>query len=237
MGSGDYLKTRFPSLKIGAGEALQCPTLLRNGFGAHRIEGIGDKHVPWVHNLRHTDMVVDLDDGVVLRLLRLFNESAGRNYLQSVGVPAAVVGKLDLLGISGIANVLGAIKMAKYYEYSGNDVIFTVATDSMEMYGSRIREMRTAEGEYTALQAAVDFEGRLLGLDKDDMLELSYYDRKRMHNLKYFTWVEQQGKTVSELNAQWYAEDYWPNQLNQAEAWDARIEEFNARTGVIREYV
>ena len=180
---------------------------------------------------------MDLDDRVVLRLLRLFNESAGRNYLQSVGVPAAVVGKLDLLGISGIANVLGAIKMAKYYEYSRNDVIFTVATDSMEMYGSRIREMRTAEGEYTALQAAVDFEGRLLGLDKDDMLELSYYDRKRMHNLKYFTWVEQQGKTVNELNAQWYAEDYWPNQFSQAEEWDARIEEFNARTGVIRECV
>ena len=237
LGSGDYLKTQFPALKVGAGEAVQCPTLLRNGFGAHRIEGIGDKHVPWVHNMRNTDVVVDLDDAVVMRLLRLFNEPLGRDFLQSGGVPAEVVTRLDLLGISGIANVLGAIKMAKYYEYSQNDVIFTVATDSMEMYGSRIREAREKEGDYTSIQAAVDFEGRLMGVDKDDMLELSYYDRKRMHNLKYFTWVEQQGKTVEELNAQWYDEDYWNQQFGQADSWDEKIEAFNERTGVIKEYV
>jgi len=237
LGSGDYLKTQFPALKVGAGEAVQCPTLLRNGFGAHRIEGIGDKHVPWVHNMRNTDVVVDLDDAVVMRLLRLFNEPLGRDFLQSGGVPAEVVMRLGLLGISGIANVLGAIKMAKYYEYSQNDVIFTVATDSMEMYGSRIREAREKEGDYTSIQAAVDFEGRLMGVDKDDMLELSYYDRKRMHNLKYFTWVEQQGKTVEELNAQWYDEDYWNQQFGQADSWDEKIEAFNERTGVIKEYV
>lgn len=237
LGSGDYLKMQFPSLKVGAGEAVQCPTLLHNGYGAHRIEGIGDKHVPWVHNMRNTDVVVDLDDAVVMRLLRLFNEPLGRDYLQSSGVPAEVVTRLDLLGISGIANVLGAIKMAKYFEYDHNDIIFTVATDSMEMYGSRIREAREKEGDYTSIQAAVDFEGRLHGVDKDDMLELSYYDRKRMHNLKYFTWVEQQGKTVEELNAQWYDEDYWHQQFGQADAWDAKIEAFNERTGVIKEYV
>ena len=237
LGSGDYLKTQFPALKVGAGEAVQCPTLLRNGFGAHRIEGIGDKHVPWVHNMRNTDVVVDLDDAVVMRLLRLFNEPLGRDFLQSGGVPAEVVMRLGLLGISGIANVLGAIKMAKYYEYSQNDVIITVATDSMEMYGSRIREAREKEGDYTSIQAAVDFEGRLMGVDKDDMLELSYYDRKRMHNLKYFTWVEQQGKTVEELNAQWYDEDYWNQQFGQADSWDEKIEAFNERTGVIKEYV
>ncbi|HCW76278.1 MAG TPA: pyridoxal-5-phosphate-dependent protein subunit beta [Candidatus Marinimicrobia bacterium] len=237
LGSGDYLKTQFPALKVGAGEAVQCPTLLRNGFGAHRIEGIGDKHVPWVHNMRNTDVVVDLDDAVVMRLLRLFNEPLGRDFLQSGGVPAEVVMRLGLLGISGIANVLGAIKMAKYYEYSQNDVIFTVATDSMEMYGSRIREAREKEGDYTSIQAAVDFEGRLMGVDKDDMLELSYYDRKRMHNLKYFTWVEQQGKTVEELNAQWYDEDYWNQQFGLADSWDEKIEAFNERTGVIKEYV
>jgi len=237
LGSGDYLKTQFPALKVGAGEAVQCPTLLRNGFGAHRIEGIGDKHVPWVHNMRNTDVVVDLDDAVVMRLLRLFNEPLGRDFLQSGGVPAEVVMRLGLLGISGIANVLGAIKLAKYYEYSQNDVIITVATDSMEMYGSRIREAREKEGDYTSIQAAVDFEGRLMGVDKDDMLELSYYDRKRMHNLKYFTWVEQQGKTVEELNAQWYDEDYWNQQFGQADSWDEKIEAFNERTGVIKEYV
>lgn len=237
LGSGDYLKTQFPNLKIAAGEAVQCPTLLQNGFGAHRIEGIGDKHVPWVHNLRNTDMVVDLDDEVVMNLMRLFNEPMGRDHLLSRGVSAEVVNRLDLLGISGIANVVGAIKMAKYYEYSSNDIVFTVATDSMEMYASRMREARSRAGEYTSIQAAVDFEGRLMNADKDDLLELSYYDRKRMHNLKYFTWVEQQGKTVDELNAQWYDENYWPHQFGQVDEWDRKIEEFNQRTGVINEYV
>lgn len=237
LGSGDYLKTRFPNLKIAAGEAVQCPTLLQNGFGAHRIEGIGDKHVPWVHNVRNTDMVVDLDDEVVMKLMRLFNEPVGHEYLRSRGISQEVVNNLELLGISGIANMLGAIKMAKYYEYNRNDIIFTVATDSMEMYTSRVQQARERDGEYTATQAAVDFEGRLMAADKDDLLELTYYDRKRMHNLKYFTWVEQQEKTVTELNAQWYDENYWPDHFGQVDEWDEKIEAFNQRTGVIKEYV
>ena len=52
IAAGDYLRTKFPHLKVVASEALQCPTLLQNGFGGHRIEGIGDKHVPWIHNVR-----------------------------------------------------------------------------------------------------------------------------------------------------------------------------------------
>ncbi len=236
LGAGEYLKERFPRLKIAAGEALQCPTLLLNGYGEHRIEGIGDKHVPWVHNVKSTDMVVALDDEVVMRLLRLFNEPAGHTLLKSHGVAPEVVDKLDLLGVSSIANLAGAIKMAKYYEYNANDVIFTVATDSADMYLSRLREAREQEGQYTSLQAAVDYEGRLLGLNKDDMLELTYYDRKRMHNLKYFTWVEQQGKDVQELDAQWYDEDYWTSQFAKVQEWDEEIEEFNERTGLARLY-
>ncbi len=111
---GDYLKTLYPTSKIVASEALQCPTLLENGFGAHRIEGIGDKHVPWIHNLLNTDMVVAIDDNAVVNLARLFNEPAGKEYLVKSGVPEAVVKKLDLFGFSGIGNLLSAIKFAKY---------------------------------------------------------------------------------------------------------------------------
>lgn len=57
IGAGDYLRTLNPLIKVTATEALQCPTLLNNGYGAHRIEGIGDKHVPWVHNVKNTDAV------------------------------------------------------------------------------------------------------------------------------------------------------------------------------------
>ncbi|NTU75035.1 MAG: pyridoxal-phosphate dependent enzyme, partial [Anaerolineaceae bacterium] len=141
IASGDYLKQLFPGSKIVASEALQCPTLLENGFGAHRIEGIGDKHVPWVHNVKNTDMVVAIDDAAVVNLARLFNEPAGRSYLLRKGVPQEVVSQLDLLGFSGIANMLSAIKFAKYYELDENDVVLIVLTDSMELYGSRMTEM------------------------------------------------------------------------------------------------
>lgn len=231
LGSGEYLKEKFPRMKLGVGEAAQCPTLLYNGHGSHRIEGIGDKHVPWVHNIKTMDMVVDIDDEVNMRLMRLFNEENGHKVLKENGVPTDIIDSLKLFGISSIANIMGAIKMAKYYEFNENDTVFTVATDSMEMYGSRLLEAR-AQSDYTEVNATVDYEGRLMGLDKDSLLELSYYDRKRMHNLKYFTWVEQQGRSVEELDAQWYDENYWKREFSRAEEWDAQIEEFNRKTGV-----
>ena len=236
LGSGDYLREKFPSVKIAAGEALQCPTLLYNGYGQHRIEGIGDKHVPWIHNLKNMDMVVGIDDEIPIRLMRLFNEPTGRKFLLEQGISPDLVHKLDLLGISSLANISGAIKMAKYYEFNENDIVFTVSTDSMDLYQSRLREQREKSGVYTEIDAAVDFERRLMGLDKDDLLELSYYDKKRMHNLKYFTWVEQQGKNVEELDAQWYDEDYWKNRYSKVEEWDEKIKEFNSRTGLLKEY-
>ncbi len=229
IASGDRLKEAFPDSKIAASEALQCPTLLQNGFGAHRIEGIGDKHVPWIHNVRNTDLVVAIDDNAVVNVARLFNEPAGRAYLVEQGVPADFVEKLDLLGFSGISNVLTAIKMAKYYEMDEHDVVVTVLTDSMELYGSRLEEMRAEHGEYTARDAAADDARWLKGQNTADMLELRYPDRKRVHNLKYFTWVEQQGKTYEEIQAQWYDRTYWQSFRGQAEQIDALITEFNAR--------
>ena len=229
IASGDRLKEAFPESKIAASEALQCPTLLQNGFGAHRIEGIGDKHVPWIHNVKNTDLVVAIDDNAVVNVARLFNEPAGRAYLIEQGVPADFVEKLDLLGFSGISNVLTAIKMAKYYEMDEHDVVITVLTDSMELYGSRLDEMRAAHGPYTERDAAADDARWLKGQSTDHMLELRYPDRKRVHNLKYFTWVEQQGKTYEEILAQWYDREYWQSFRGQAEQIDALITEFNAR--------
>ncbi len=234
IASGDYLKQRFPSSKIVASEALQCPTLLQNGFGAHRIEGIGDKHVPWIHNVKNTDLVVAIDDLAVVNLARLFNEKAGRQHLVKMGVPQGIVEQLDLLGFSGISNVLSAIKMARYYELGEHDIVLTILTDSMELYASRLVEMRSEFGEYTSQDAAADYARFLLGTSTDHMLELSYADRKRVHNLKYFTWVEQQGKTYQEIQAQWYEPDYWTEVQQQAAEIDALIEEFNAEAGLLK---
>ena len=233
IASGDYMKQIFPSSKIAASEALQCPTLLENGFGSHRIEGIGDKHVPWIHNVKNTDLVVAIDDAAVVNLARLFNEKVGRAYLASKGVPGDILSRLDLLGFSGISNLLSAIKMAKYYELGENDILLTVLTDSMELYASRLAEMHQEYGEYTSLDAAAHFSRYLLGASTDNMLELTYADRRRVHNLKYFTWVEQQGRTYEEIMAQWSDREYWTSVQRQVDEIDALIEEFNRDAGVM----
>jgi cysteine synthase len=231
---GDSMKQAFPGSKVAASEALQCPTLLENGFGAHRIEGIGDKHVPWIHNVRNTDLVVAIDDAAVVSLARLFNEKAGRAYLAKRGVPEGLTSQLDLLGFSGIANLLSCIKMAKYYELGEHDVVLTVLTDSMELYGSRLQEMHAEFGAYGDLDAAADFARYLHGASTDQLLELRYPDRRRVHNLKYYTWVEQQGRTYDEILAQWNAPDYWSGVQAQVAEIDARIDEFNSRSGVLK---
>lgn len=237
LGCADYLREKFPRIKVCAGEAWQCPTLLYSGYGAHRIEGIGDKHVPWIHNLKNMDMVADINDEFCIRLLRLFNEPSGKNYLKSKGVLEETVDKLHLIGISSIANIIGSIKMAKYYEMNENDIVFTIATDSMELYQSRIEELQEERGEYKDNQAAVDFDTCLLNLTTDHMLELSYWDKKRMHNLKYFTWVEQIGKDVEELDRQWYDENYWRDKYHSHTEWDKLIREFNEKTGLLEKYL
>jgi cysteine synthase len=229
---GDYMKQIFPGSKIAASEALQCPTLLENGFGAHRIEGIGDKHVPWIHNVKNTDIVVAIDDNAVVNVARLFNEENGRALLVEQGVPESLVSNLDLLGFSSISNVLTAIKMAKYYEMGEHDVLITIATDSMELYHSRIHEMHQEIGEYSSRDAAVDFARWVLQQSTDNMLELRYPDRRRVHNLKYYTWVEQQGKTYEDILAMWNEADYWTGIQKQADEIDALINDFNGEVGI-----
>ncbi len=233
IGTGDYLKELFPQSKLGASEALECPTLLLNGFGAHRIEGIGDKHVPWIHNVKNTDMVMAIADEAPMQLIRLFNEPAGKKYLSAMDVPAGLVSQLGLLGISGVANVLSAIKMAKWYEWGDDKVVVTVLTDSIDMYQSRLRELTAERGEFTDRDAAVAYHQYLMGQSTDNIEELTYPARKRVHNLKYYTWVEQQGKTYEEIQDQWYKPDYWTGVHSQVDEIDGLIEEFNARVGLI----
>jgi cysteine synthase A len=229
---GDYLKQVFPTSKIVASEALQCPTLLNNGFGSHRIEGIGDKHVPWIHNILNTDFVTAIDDNDVVSVVRLFNEPEGRKYLAKKGVPETVISQLDLLGFSGIANMLSAIKFAKWNELGKNDIVLFVLTDSMELYGSRITEYQESFGAFDNYAAAEAYSRSLMGISTDAMQELTYPDRKRIHNLKYYTWVEQQGRSYEEIQAQWYDPNYWTDLQKQIPEIDDLIVEFNAKAGL-----
>ena len=235
MSSGDRLKELYPGLKLGVGEALQCPTILDNGFGGHRIEGIGDKHIPWVHNVKNTDMAIAIDDEDSQRLLRLFNCKEGQQYLKSLGMSDEQIEKFTWMGISGIANVLCCIKFAKYYELTEDDVVVTVLTDSAVMYKSRVEELNEMYGAYSAQAAELDHNLHMLNLKTDSMLELTYTERKRVHNLKYYTWVEQQGMDVEDLNAQWYdTKGTWDAVHAQAKDLDELINAFNEEVGLLK---
>jgi cysteine synthase len=233
LASGDYLKQVYPNSKIAVGEALQCPTILNNGFGDHRIEGVGDKHIPWVHNVKNTDMAIAIDDSDAMAILRLFNEEVGKEYLtRELGMNKEDIMQLSLMGISGIANMLCAIKFAKYYELTSKDVVATVLTDSIEMYKSRLEELNEKEGEYTPIRASSDYIKCISSANTNNLLELTYTERRRVHNLKYYTWVEQQGRNANELSDLWYRQDKTYEAVQkQAAQVDALITEFNEAVG------
>jgi cysteine synthase A len=233
LGAGDYLKDRY-GVKVVAVEALQCPTLLYNGFGEHNIQGIGDKHVPLIHNVMNTDVAVAISDAATDALGVLFASHAGREYLvQRRGVPVDLIWHLSSLGLSSICNVLAAIKVARYYQMGPEDAILTVATDGAEMYAT---ERDLALGKYfpsgfDVVTAAEVFGRYALGAGIDHLLELSWLDRHRVFNLGYYTWVEQQGVSIAEFNAR-REPAFWHRLRRLLPEWDAMIGEFNARTGV-----
>jgi len=234
IGAGDHLKERHGA-KIVAAEALECPTMLYNGFGEHNIQGIGDKHIPLIHNVMNTDVVVAVSDRATDRLGLLFGTDLGRDQLADRRhVPDDVIAKLPDLGLSSICNVLGAIKVAKHYGLGHDDVVVTVATDGGAMYHSE-RDIAAAkyfpEG-FDELGAAEVFGEHLLGATTDNMRELTYEERTRIFNLGYYTWVEQQGVTIGDFVAR-RDQSFWKDQQAQVEEWDTLIDEFNSRTGVL----
>ncbi len=226
IAAGDYLRTIHPAIKVVATEALQCPTLLRNGFGDHRIEGIGDKHIPWIHNVRNTDVVCAIDDNRCMDLMRLFNEPVGQAMLIDTGVDENTISQLPLLGISSICNLVAAIKVARHFDMNQQDVIFLPMTDSMDLYGSRLEELAQAQGPYDQITAARHLGRALEAIATDNMKELTHSDRLQLHNLKYFTWVEQQQRSASDLRQLWDP-DFWTQTFAQVDTWDQQIQAFN----------
>ena len=204
IAAGDRLKQVWPEHKIVGLEPIQCPTLFNNGYGAHEIQGIGDKHVTWIHNVFNMDALMAIDDMDALNGLRVLAEAAGREVLvKRYGLEEAMVAQLaHSLGISGICNIIGAIKTAKFYDLGEDDVVATVATDAFERYGSVMDHLRDTLGALDEARAAAIVDGVYQRAGLDWIMEGSREARERWHNLKYYTWVEQQGKTVSELDAQ-----------------------------------
>jgi len=233
LGAGDYLKeTR--GARIVAVEALECPTMLYNGFGEHNIQGIGDKHIPFIHNVYNTDIVTAVSDRATDHLAVVFGSAEGRAYLaRRRQVPPEVLATLDEFGLSSICNVLAAVKTAKYLGLGPDDVVMTVATDGAEMYGSErqrivARDFASGFDERSADEAFGRF---MLGAGTDHLLETTAVDRQRIFNLGYFTWVEQQGVGIDEFNAR-RAQSWWRELRTELTRWDELIRAFNGRTGV-----
>jgi hypothetical protein len=234
IGAGDFLKEKTGSLTVAV-EALECPTMLSNGFGEHNIQGIGDKHIPLIHNVMATDVALAISDRATDRLGVLFNTEIGRAYLaRRQGVPQEIIDGLSSLGLSSIANVLAAIKTAKYYDMGPDDVIVTVATDGAAMYHSErdLALARDFDGVFDEVAAGEVFGEHLLGATTDHLLELSREDRERIFNLGYFTWVEQQDVPIEEFRIR-KDPRFWTDMRTIVKDWDRLIAEFNARTGVL----
>jgi len=235
IAAGDRLKQQWHDHKIVGLEPVQCPTLALNGYGGHDIQGIGDKHVTWIHNVNNMDAIMLIDDVESKLGLQLFADEGGRKALvKKIGMDAGLVEYLSTrVGISSICNILGAIKTAKYYKMGKDDLVVTVATDGLDRYGSVMDDMRRDYGVVDEVETVARVRSLFHARTTDYIWEGNADNRARWHNLKYYTWVEQQGKTYAEIQAQWYQRDYWTGVQGQADAIDALIEEFNAKVGLI----
>ena len=232
LGAGDYLKERYGAKIVGV-EALECPTMLANGYGEHNIQGIGDKHIPLIHNVMYTDLVTAISDRATDQLSVLFAAEAGRDYLRARRVPEPVLAALPAFGLSSVCNILAAVKTAKYLRLGPDDVVLTVATDPASMYDSE--RDRIAARDFPAgfgTSDAADAFGRwMLGAGTDNLLETTRADRDRIFNLGYYTWVEQQGVSLADFEAR-RDQSFWTGLRDLLPAWDAMIAEFNSRTGL-----
>jgi cysteine synthase len=234
LGAGDYLKERHGT-KIAVVEAVECPTLLLNGYGEHNIQGIGDKHVPLIHNVMNNDVVVGVSDKATDGLFAVFNSEVGRAYLaRRLGVAEDVLLTLKFFGLSSIANILSAIKLAKYFRLGSDNVVLTVATDSASMYESEIiryLKRRHHSQELTGEVAAELVGAHLIAANSEHVLEATQRERERIFNLGYFTWVEQRGITVADFERR-RDQDFWRGLHDLIPRWDAMITAFNRDSGV-----
>ena len=233
LAAGDHLKAALGT-ETCVVEALECPTLLYNGYGEHNIQGIGDKHVPLIHNVMNMDYATAVSDAASDSLLVLFNTETGRDYLaRRRGVPQELLDALGNLGISSIANIVAAIKMARYKGLGENDAVLTIATDGAVMYGSECEHIVETRfnRRFDAEDAAETFGRFILGAATDHLIELTRLDRERMFNLGYYTWVEQQGVSLADFDAR-RDQTFWNGLLDQAAEWDMRIDEVNRLTGL-----
>ena len=228
LAAGDYLKDRL-NTKIAVVEAKECPTLLYNGYGEHNIQGIGDKHVPLIHNVMNTDFVVGVSDQATNNLNMIFNTDEGQKFLISKkGFDIKFINRLPEFGFSAIANILASIKLAKYMKLGPDDAIITVATDGADLYFSELEKTKKEfQGIYDEIACSEIYGQYLNGIAIDDTLELNQKDKERIFNLGYYTWVEQQGVDINDFEKRRNI-NFWNEHYNYMLSLDNQIKEFNS---------
>ena len=228
LAAGDYLKENL-NAQIAVVEATECPTLLYNGYGEHNIQGIGDKHVPLIHNVMNSDYVVGVSDEATNNLNLLFNTDEGKNYLiKRKGFEKNFVDRLPEFGFSSIANIIASIKLAKKMKLTKNDAIITVATDGADLYETELAKTKKQFSKiYDQVTCAEIFAKNFEAITVDHTLELSQIDKERIFNLGYYTWVEQQGTSLEEFESR-RNQSFWDKHYTDMISLDPKIKEFNS---------
>ncbi len=228
LAAGDYLKENL-NAQIAVVEATECPTLLYNGYGEHNIQGIGDKHVPLIHNVMNSDYVVGVSDEATNNLNLLFNSDEGREYLTNRrGLNSEFVGRLPEFGFSSIANIIASIKLAKKMKLTKDDAIITVATDGADLYETELAKTKKQFSKiYDQITCAEIFAKNFDAISVDHTLELSQIDKERIFNLGYYTWVEQQGTSLKEFEDR-RNQSFWDKHYKDMISLDEKIKEFNS---------
>jgi cysteine synthase len=228
LAAGDRLKERHGT-RIVAVEATECPTMLENGYGEHNIQGIGDKHIPLIHNVMNTDVAIGVSDAATDALNQLLGSDTGRAYLaRRRRIDPELLRGFDDIGISGLANIVATIKFAKHFDLGADDVVMTVATDSADMYASERQSYlaRRYPDGFDEVNAGEVFGQHLAGIADDHVLELTHAERRRIFNLGYYTWVEQQGVSVEDFDRR-RDQAFWRALAASVPAWDRMIEHMN----------
>ncbi len=223
IASGDRVKQVYPECRVVGLEPVQCPTLYSNGFGAHDIQGIGDRHVTWIHHTDNMDALMCIDEWDCKKGLQLMHEDEGLKALESRGAkPGQLECMQNIFGISSICNILGAIKAAKFYEMQQGDVIFTIATDGIDRYHSVLRQMDESLGRMDRSEAEHRLDSIFHKQGLDYIREGTHHAHDCWANLKYYTWIEQQGKDVEELKSQ-RSTEYWEKEQSKVGKIDKLI--------------
>lgn len=189
LAAGDEIKARFPDCLVWAIEPRECSTLFNNGRGTHRIEGIGDKMVTLIHNVLTTDYLALIhDDDCVMGLELLERRPAVVERILRLP-PRSLTSFQGLFGISGICNILGAIRTARFLHLAPDDNVVTIATDGFDRYPSVLAELARRTPPLTEATLSKWFEAIFRGGDVREILDVRPREQKeRLFAYKEETW-------------------------------------------------